>query len=543
MVDPAQAATLAAREWDAVIVGAGMGGATLGHALAKAGWRVLWCDKGRSLAADALRGRYAETFLDSSAPDAQQQAVLQRAGRWTDDVEERSGTKPRRFVPFVGAGAGGSSALYGMALERFLPDDFTPAQRHPHARDANLPARWPIAYADLAPHYAKAEQLFRVRGGVDALRQGDAQHSMQPGPPLSPAAQEMFDFFARQGLHPYRLPLACDFVSGCEGCQGYLCAKQCKNDSARVCLEPALGNHDAALLERCEVQRLTADARRVTGVVCHWQGTTLRLRARIVVLASGALASPTLLLRSASPEWPKGLANESGLVGRNLMRHFVDLYAVFPKGRHAIGGNTKELAWSDLYAGDALGSFQSFGSMPPPEVLVASMQQDLRDALGTLAGAAFAPVKPVLRRLLRRMFSRSLVFATILEDLPYADNRVFLADESADKACIAMSYRIHATDAQRIAALRRRARTLLRPYRFLQFRQAENNRRLAHACGTLRFGVDPRDSVLDPTNKAHGIDNLYVVDASFFPTSGGTNPALTIAANALRVADHLVAAA
>ncbi len=353
------------RKWDAIVVGTGMAGATMGYALARAGLRVLFCEKGRSHlgAADVLRGEYPELLFPRPAvPGPQHRDLLLRAGRWTDPLEDGSQVRSRSFVPFLGAGTGGSSALYGMALERFAPSDFVPREHHPDAREALLPERWPISYADLAPYYAQAERLYRVRGTPDPLRR-DADGQLPAPPALTGAGRALFDFLAGNGLHPYRLPLACEFVSGCNGCQGYLCGRNCKNDGGRICIEPALREHGASLLDECDVVRLEASSDRVTGIVCVRRGETFTLRGDIVVLAAGALATPRLLLDSASPQWPTGLANGSGMVGRNLMRHHVDLFAVFTGTAPDVAANAKELAFNDFYAKDArkLGTVQSFG--------------------------------------------------------------------------------------------------------------------------------------------------------------------------------------
>ena len=351
----------------------------------------------------------------------------------------------------------------------------------------------------------------------------------------------MAAYLEGQGLHPYRLPSACEFVAGCRGCQGYLCAKACKNDSARVCLAPALEAHGAQLLARCQVLSLSASGREVSGVNCRWAGRALCLRGRVVVLAAGALNSPAILLRSRSDQWPDGLANGSGLVGRNLMRHLVDLYALAAKPAPGPEENPKEIAFNDLYgrAGGAYGSVQSFGRLPPAPMLVDALQDEIRGSAGALSAGLFGAVKPLLRPVLARKFAGSLILASLLEDLPYEDNRVAPAGADADGGLV-LEYRLRPYETQRIAALRGRLAALFKPHRPSLLKQAENNERLAHACGTCRFGEDPAESVLDAMNRAHGLDNLYVVDSSFFPSSGGTNPSLTIAANALRVADGLL---
>ena len=526
------------------MIGTGVGGATLGYALAKAGKSVLFCEKGRAGFGkdDTLRGDYAETFVAAhETPSIESRDILKRAGRFVDEIHDTSHATPRSFIPFIGSGTGGSSALYGMALERFSPSDFNPRQHHPDALDSTLPDAWPISYTELAPYYRMAEQLYRVKSSGDASNQTAGAEAAGHAPPLSAAAQELSDFMAGKGLHPYRLPLACEYVNGCAGCQGYLCAKECKNDSARTCLAPALSRYGARLIDDCNVVRLVADERNASAVVCVSRGREYVLKAETIVLAAGALATPALLLSSANSCWPTGLANRSGLVGRNLMRHCIDLYAVFSKAKPCPNGNSKELALNDFYVTDSekFGSIQSFGPMPPATMLVQSLQQELGEERGRWAAALFAPLKPLARGVLHRLFSRTLVLAAVMEDLPYADNRVTVRKKNGKDAEIAIYYRLHRHERARVDRFRAQVRNALEPYRFLLLKQAENNQRLAHVCGTCRFGNDPRESVLDANNRAHGVDNLYVIDGSFFPSSGGTNPALTIAANALRVAAHL----
>jgi choline dehydrogenase-like flavoprotein len=535
------------REWDVVVIGTGMGGATLGYALAKAGRKILFCERGRSHLGDgpALRGDFAETFFDRpEAPQPKHADVLLRAGRYAEEVTDRSTTRVTRYVPVIGCGTGGSSALYGGALERFFPADFAPKRYHRAASETTLPESWPISYEDLRPYYEAAESLFRVHGTPDPCRADDRTSPLLPPPPLAAKNQELHDFFRAKGLHPYHLPLACYTVADCRVCQGFLCPRDCKGDSARTCLRPALEAHGAELLDDCEVRRLEATRTAVTKVVCRRRGEDLALRAGVVVLAAGALETPRLLFNSASPAWPNGLANDSGLVGRNLMRHYIDLYAVACRSAGQAGENLKELAFNDLYVtdGEKYGTFQSFGALPPMPVLLAGMEHDLRNSRMAMVAPFFKLARPALRLALGRVLAGRVILASILEDLPYADNRVTLPDfgHGGGRDRLALSYRIREYDRARIRAFRERLGEVLRPYRFLLIKQAENNERLAHACGTCRFGADPRESVLDPWNRAHGLANLYVVDSSFFPSGGGTNPGLTIAANALRVADHLL---
>jgi choline dehydrogenase-like flavoprotein len=530
---------VANKTWEAIVVGTGMGGATVGYALAKAGMSVLFCEHGQvSWAPGAIRGRYPEaSFAPMSAPQPEHSPLLAAAGRAWNVIDDNSLPRLRSYIPFVGAGAGGSSALYGMALERFFPADFTPRSSHPEAPEANLPESWPIAYEDLIPFYEQAEALYRVRGEADPLRGEGFRPGYQEPPALTPAATRLREYLEDQGCHPYRLPQACEFKEGCACCQGYLCPLGCKNDASRICLEPAIKEHGAHLLAECKVQRLEADASRVTGVVCRYQGKTVVLRAGIVVLAAGALWTPGILLASRSSQWPEGLANRSGLVGKNLMRHFVDLYVLRTGLKEGLEPRWKELGLNDFYVGETkLGSVQSFGALPPPAQLVAALQHDLRQGPLPLMGALFRAVKPLVQTYLERMLSAGPIMASILEDLPYRENRVEL-DPATGR--LRLHYAIREKDRERIVQMRNHLRRLFKPFRPTLLPQAENNERLAHVCGTCRFGDDPAASVLDPKNRAHDLNNLYVADASFFPSSGGINPALTIAANALRLAGNL----
>jgi len=521
---------IARRHWDCLVVGTGMGGATAGYALAQAGRSVLFLEKGRfaALHPDTLRGAYPEPlFPDGTAPAARHAPILARSGRFFEEI--RNGA--HRFIPLIGCGTGGSSALYGMAMERFFPGDFEPRRHFPQARESSLPETWPIGYQDLEPWYDRAEALYGVRGGRDPLR--PASPPLVPRPPLGPRNSELFAHFRQRGLHPYPLPVACDFLPGCECCQGFLCPRDCKRDAGRVCLEPALRQHGARLLDECEAVRLEADRHRVTGVVCHKGGKTFTLNADRIILAAGALSTPSLLLRSASELWPQGLANTSGQVGRNLMRHGVDLYLVFTKA----GGDNrqKEIGLSDFYLADGhkLGTLQSFGSLPPASVLAATLAKEIKDSHPWLA-PLFEWIRPLVRGALSALFERGILLAAIMEDLPYSENRIVAGPPPG------IEYRLPPPDLERVGQFRKRVASALRPYRFLRLAQAEKNSMLAHVCGTCRFGDDPRTSVLDAYNRTHDLDNLFVLDASFFPSSGGTNPALTIAANALRVAEHML---
>lgn len=524
------AIALRQREWDAIIVGSGMGGGTLGYALAKSGRSVLFIEKGRSTlgAGDVVRGGLPEMFFDEAmiADPDRRRDMLTRAGRCVDQVLDIEG-KSREFVPFIGSGAGGSSALYGMVCERFFPSDFTPRQNHARLDDSTVPDAWPISYADFEPWYADAERLYRVHGAADPCRPWSDGDALLPSPPFTPSGAELADLFQSRGLHPYPLHVACEFLPDCESCQSYLCPRECKNDATRMCLRPAVNDHGAHFLDQCDVIALEATRTKVEGVVCRRQGETFTLRGRVIALAAGALATPGILLGSTSPDWPQGLANAHDQVGRNVMRHCIDLYVLFPKTKEPIVGQVKELAFNDFYQVDGwkLGTVQSAGATPPIEVLINQpgwINWLLRRGRGPLG------------RLWEGFRLHTSALAAIMEDLPYADNRVRRSDSAT--APYRLEYRFRPADQARATEFRRRMKAALGKTRNIHLKAGADNKPIAHVCGGCRFGDDPRTSVLDRDCRAHGVDNLFVVDSSFFPSSGGINPSLTIAANALRVA-------
>jgi choline dehydrogenase-like flavoprotein len=533
--------SIESREWDFIVIGTGMGGGTIGLKLAKAGKTVLFLEKGMSHLGckTSLSGQYAEMFFPAvEPPESKHFDILERAGRWTDPIIDASGSKAHSNIPFIGSGTGGSTALFGMAMERFAEDDFHLRSHRDGADGSNLPDSWPISYDDLKPYYEQAEQLYRVRGTADPLRKETIKTYKAPVSLCAPN-EELFNFLAGKGLHPYHLPLACDAVEGCRNCQGYLCPKNCRNDSATVCVQPAIRDYGASLLDSCEVIRIDSQNSQVNAVVCRRQGKIFTLRGKIVVLAAGALHTPALLLRSSSDEFPNGLANSSGLVGKNLMRHYIDIYAVAVKQKPQAADDLKQVAFNDLRFSEEMrfGTVQSFGPLPPPAILFAKIRKRLIDTRLPFTSSIFSLFRPFAEFAFSKIFAGRLVLASIMEDLPYTDNAVSISSTGK----VVINYRIRPNETAKIESFRRKIGDALKPYSFIRIKQAESNSRIAHVCGTCRSGVDSNSSVVDAFNRAHDVRNLFITDSSFFPSSGGTNPALTIAANALRVADHILA--
>lgn len=495
---------------DVIVIGTGIGGGTLGRKLAEAGRRVLFLEKG------AAGARREETPLDPSifVPEAR----LAR-GMWPAPMHARIDGRDSIFHGPIGAGLGGSSVFYAATLERPERHDIEHSTNRPHPTGG-----WPVGYDTLAPFYAEAERLYRICGSHDPL-----SPEPDPGLPEAPAPGDVDESFRRSfgaaGLHPYRLHSAIAYLEGCRNCLGHKCPRPCKMDGRSAGVEPALETGNATLIDRCTVTRIAHGAGGVTHVDAVRDGTAHRFAARAYVLAGGAFGSPKLWMRSDLPD-------ASGMVGRNLMFHLNEMIALWPRDR-AVQGPSKALSLRDLYhlGGQRFGTVQAMGiDVSYGEIVHFLTGMVERSALAHLPGRGLAIRAAAATA--ARLFGQAKVFVGLLEDLPYARNRVLARDDDV----LAFDYTIHPELRARRKAFRRAMRAAFKGHRkwFLSM-QPELN--FGHPCGTLRFGTDPATSVIDPAGRAHQIGNLWVADASFLPSSMGVNPSLTIAAQALRTAD------
>jgi len=530
------------QNWDFIVVGTGISGGTIGYALARAGKKVLFIEKGPSLmnkSLSFLKGEFPEAGFEikNSSLDShisQLKSSLRCTQKIVDVTDQK---KPIEFIPLLGEGTGGSSAIYGAAFERFFPEDFK-AQSYFSQFTGHNTVDWPISYTDLEPYYEQAEKLYEVYGSVDPLRSSYQSKTLRPAR-LSPAGEILSLHWKSKGLHPYRLPVAHPphDESGCPGCQAVLCATSEKKGSYEACLKEAVEKYGAVCIDNCEVVQLKADAGKVSEVHCIYQGQKYILSADQVILAAGALFTPALLLKSKSTFFQNGLANRSGMVGRNLCRHYLDLAMVNLSPLTQDGYYEKELALNDFYFknGLKLGTVQSLGN--PPHFNSAWFEMNSEKKSRQLVQKFYLKLmKWIGRPIYNYLMKNQLCLAVIMEDLSYVDNRVTVDDEGK----VLLSYKMQPEAYQRLEVFHQSIKESLRPYRVTFHRQAENNQRLAHASGTCRMGVDPRQSVVDTHCRSHDLHNLYIVDSSIFPSSAGINPSLTLAANALRVADIIL---
>ncbi len=397
-------------------------------------------------------------------------------------------------------------------------------------------------------YYTEAERLFHVHGqrGEDPTEPWSSAPYAYPPVQHEPRIQELNDILQREGIHPFHLPLGIKLDQNpdgsattyspcirCDAFDGFPCAINAKADAQVICVDPTRAAHpNFTLLTNAYVSRVETDAggRSVSRVHVVRNNQFEQYSADIVVVACGALSSALLLLRSLSDAHPNGLANGSGQVGRNYMRHNMSVVmALLKEPNHTVFQKT--LAFSDFYFGDSDWEFP----MGLVQMCATSHGEQIRGEAPLQSIVPFLPEMPF-----EKMAEHSIDFWLQSEDLPRPENRIRY---DGDRVILD----IHEGNEEAAMRLRAKLRALLVPMNALP---KLIDRRLylgkdipiggtAHQAGTCRFGTDPATSVLDLDCKAHELDNLYITDASFFPSIGAVNPTLTIIANALRVADRI----
>ncbi|WP_338418338.1 GMC family oxidoreductase [Paracoccus tegillarcae] len=487
--------------------------------LAEAGLSVLMLEKGPDLD--------GQPHVSSDVELADPHDRLS-AGRWPLPVRAVVDGRAMELDNIMSACVGGTSRAYAATLERPEPHDLDDSQERPHPTHG-----WPVGYSEMQPYFDIAERNFLISGETDPLSTIAAPMLRSPRAPTA-IDQALATSFRAGGLHPYQTHIAAEFREDCLQCFGYPCPRNCKMDGRSAGVAPALATGRAELLDRCDVTRIEA-GQQVQRVHCRRDGHDFSLSARFYILAAGGAASPLLMLRSTSVDWPDGLGNAHDLVGRHLMFHLSELIAIWPNDGVRSTGPSRAISLRDLYFqdGNRFGLIQSMGVDSDYGLILHALRQ--RFDASRLRRAK--PMRPLLRLApwwVMRGLGPAKVFVGVMEDLPYADNRI-IADP-ADPDRIGIRYSFNEELLGRRAAFRKAMKKAFSKHRTMFLYQAPVLN-FAHPCGTLRFGTDPRTSVLNPDCRVHGIDNLYVTDSSFMPTSNGSNPSLTIAANAYRVAD------
>ncbi len=487
---------------DILILGAGMGGATLAAALAPTGRRIVILERGEA--------------LTPSPADRDPEAIFRRGHFRPDEMwldAEGGAFNPGNYYH-----PGGNSKFYGAVLMRYRAEDFAPL----HHIEGTTPG-WPIGYVVLEPWYQAAETLYRVRGALGDDPTEPPHSGAYPFPPVpdEPFIADLRRRLAAQGLHPGPLPLGVDLerwlAHGATTWDAFPNTCGGKMDAETVALAAALQHPNVTLLTGARVTRLRAEGRRVTGVEFTRAGRAETLSAPVVCLCTGAVVTAALLLASADAGNPRGLANGSDQVGRNFMNH--NLSAVL--GLHPLRRNTcvyeKTLQLNDWYLtggpqGEPLGNIQM---------------------LGRITGPILAAESGLPRPLARWIADRSVHLLAMSEDLPNPESRVLLRDGQIVLKWERSNWAAHLA---LVARLKAALKTAGWP---VVLARAFEKRTPSHQCGTARMGADPGQSVVNADCRAHDLDNLFIVDASVLPTSAAVNPSLTIAALALRAGQHI----
>ena len=515
-----------ATDYDIIIIGTGAGGGTLLHALAPTGKRILVLERGG--------------FVPRELENWDTKAVNLDARYNTKEIWRDKDGQP--LHPHTNYFVGGNTKFYGAALFRLRREDFGEIKHY-----GGVSPAWPISYDEFEPHYLAAERLYHVHGerGVDPTDPPASGPYAYPAVSHEPRIQQLHDDWARLGHKPFHVPLGIMLDERqrwkspcirCATCDGHPCLVNAKSDADVVCVKPALEHPNVTLLTEALVTRLdtSPSGREVTTVHLERGGVKEAYSAGIVVVSAGAINSAALLLRSANDMHPRGLANGSDVVGRHYMGHVNSVLMALSKCPNPTVFQ-KTLALNDFYFGSEdweypMGHISFVGKL---------------DGQTLKAGApAIAPGWT-----LDLMAKHSLDFWLTSEDLPDPENRVTL-DKQGN---IVLAYTPNNEEGHR--RLIEKLKGLMKQQtkcgmhghechegmfaRSLYLGQRIPLGGVAHQNGTIRFGTDPKSSALDTSCRAHEVDNLYVVDGSFFPSSAAVNPALTIMANALRVADHL----
>jgi choline dehydrogenase-like flavoprotein len=508
--------------YDVIIIGTGAGGGTLAHTLAPSGKKILLLERGDFLPRERANWDPDPVFIE---------------GKYiSEDTWYDPDGKP--FQPQVHYFVGGATKLYGAALYRLRPQDFGELK---HV-DGVSPA-WPLSYDDFEPWYSKAEQLYQVHGlhGEDPIEGHWSQQYPWPAVSHEPRIQQLADDLTAAGYHPYHAPCgimldeahrAMSTCIRCTWCDGYPCLVHAKSDAEAIAVRPALASPNVTLLVNTEVVKLETDpsGRTVTGVVVARDGAQETYQGDVVALSAGASNSAKILLASANDAHPNGLANGSDQVGRNYMFHNSKAVVALSKEPND-SVFQKTLAVNDFYLG-----------AKDYDWPVGQIQM-----VGKSNAEAMKGEEPKLTKLaphwsLAETARHAVDFWLTTEDLPTPENRVTL-DEDGN---VHLAYR--STNDEEAGRLYQELKEILNHTGLADHHVLDKNfymhmsipiAGVAHQAGTCRFGDDPATSVLDPNCKAHELDNLYVVDTSFFPSIGAVNPALTAMANAIRVGEHL----
>lgn len=507
---------------DVCIIGAGAAGSTLAKELAGGGLKVVVLEAG--------------DWLDTQEDFINDELAMLGVLDW-EETRISDGTDPiPAGRPNTGKGIGGSTIHFTAMKLRLHPDDF-------HLRTTEgIGEDWPFGYEELRPYYEAVEDFVGVSGPHDMPWPGNRHKYPQGELPLNAGDQVLAKGFEQLGMQ-WRMTPHAILTGPKEGrspCMYYgFCMNGCKSDakgSALVTWVPAAVKAGAEFRERCHVTRIECgpDGRAQRVLYMH-EGREHSQEAAMFVVSGYSIETPRLLLNSASAQFPDGLANSSGMVGRNLMVHPASIaYGRFGEPLDNFIAPPVGIMTQDPYGTQAGREFRRGYMLNRyayfPIDFITTLLEDNPDLWG-----------PELFQLMDT-YSHWTILTSQNEQLPSLDNRVTLSDEKRDQyglpvAHLTMNY--NDDDRRMLDHARNLNEQVLKASgadRVLHAKSAY------HVLGTCRMGSDPAASVVDPFCRAHDIPNLFVCDGSVFVTQGAVNPSLTIEAIAMRTARHILSA-
>ena len=488
--------------FDIIIIGSGAGGGTIARELASTGAKILIVERGDFIPQEDHNWNPASVWKDLR---------YRTTETWLDEAG-------RSFRPYTHYCVGGNTKFWGTVMYRLRPSDFKEVQ---HAE--GISPAWPIDYDALAPYYDRAEAMYEVHGeaGLDPT-EGPRKPYPFPPVPHSKVVGSIVEQLKAQGLHPSPLPLGlrenCVF---CNTCNSFPCKIHAKSDADVCAVRPATASGNVTLWVNATARKLVTDStgKKIDAVEIERGGAVETVSAPLVIVSCGAVNSAALLLRSANHKHPNGLANSSGLAGKRYMAHLATMMQGFHPFRLNDTVFQKTVAINDFYLKGRrvkypLGQIQS---------------------QGRTHGVMAQTVVPQVPLWAYEMWvSRGVDWLAMTEDLPRLENKVTIESNGQ----IRLHYRPNNVVAHR-ELVDETTRILKELGFWIVMKHSHKSKNTTHQCGTLVFGTNPAESVLDAYCRTHDVDNLFVVDASFFPSSAAVNPGLTIVAQAIRTADHI----
>jgi choline dehydrogenase-like flavoprotein len=507
--------------YDIIIIGTGIGGGTMAAQLASTGKKILIIERGDFLPREKENWDPVEVV---------EKGRYRAKEKWFDKDDNS-------FDPFTHYVVGGNSKVYGAAAFRLREKDFEAYQTQ-----AGLSCAWPLNYTDYKPYYDAAEKMMNVHGERKQDPNEpftDTEFPYKPIP-VEPFTKELLNNVRQTGIQAYPIPMAvkltadsneqdAPFILG--NFDGFPDPTESKSDAHILGIRPALKNENVELMTNAFVFKLETNAagNEVTKVHVEKNGQKFSVESDMVIVASGAVNSAALLLRSASTLHPNGLGNANGLVGKNYMAHINGCLIAFTPDKLNDAAFQKYFCIGDYYWGDdayqfPMGEIQLMGKNDPATYL-------------------FNP-PPIFEGKDTNYIARHAIdFWLTAEDIAQPQNKVELTKDGQIK----LIYHRDANNVQSFETLKLRLKKIMGEVGKID-KDLQNIiwggydlgiSGVSHQCGTLKFGDDKNNSVLDINCRLHQVQNVFVADASCFPSCGAYNPSLTIAANALRISEFI----